>query len=986
MTAYRLDKGGLVVRGRQIPFRFDGKNYTGFGGDTLASALLANDVLLMGRSFKYHRPRGLVTAGSAEPNALVTIGEDGRSEPNVRATMAELHEGLVSESQNRWPSLKNDIGAVNSVLSPFLSAGFYYKTFMWPKAFWEKVYEPLIRKAAGLGKLSISAPDPDSYEKCWAFCDLLVVGAGPSGLMAALVAARSGLRVIIADEGSRAGGSLLASSAVIGDKSAAAFAEAIVAELEAHDNVTLLSRTTVFGWYDDNVFGAVERVQKHVVVPASEKPVERVWRIAARRAILASGAEERPLVFGGNDRPGIMTASAMRTYLNRYAVVAGKKIAIFTNGASGYETARDLVAHGADVTALIDSRGNVAGRAPEGTRHIVGGMVTDTNGSLRLKKIVVNRSGFEEEITCDALAISGGWSPIVHLMCQRGAKPVWSDELSAFLPPELGDAFVAAGSAAGQFELGKCLADGIAKASLAIAALGFQPAAMNIPVVAGEPGTDCSPLWYVTGSKSKAFVDFQNDVHVADLGLAVREGYGHVEHAKRYTTSGMATDQGKLGNVNASAILAGMKGLSPKETGTTTFRPFYTPVSFGALGGASRFEHAKPVRLSPLDQWARKRGAVMVESGLWYRSSWFPLPGESDWRQSVDREVITVRASVGICDVSTLGKIEISGPDAGEFLNRIYCNPMLKLAIGKARYGLMLREDGPVYDDGTLSRLSQNHYYMTTTTARAGEVMTHLEFYHQTVWPELDLRLVSVSDQWAQMAVAGPKSRETLQKIIRDDLSDETFPFMSARPVTLTSGIGARLFRISFSGELAYELAVPAGYGEAVADAVMAAGAKEGICAYGLEALNVMRIEKGHVTHNELDGRVTADDVGLGKMVSQAKPDFVGKRMLDRFGLMAADRHQLVGLKPENPKDVIKAGAHILRQGATPSTQNDQGWISSACFSPVLGHSIALAMIKSGRERHGEKVVVWDKIRKSEAIAEICAPVFVDPDHTRLLK
>jgi sarcosine oxidase subunit alpha len=984
MTSFRIDRGGLVDRARPLSFQFDGKSLQGLEGDTLASALLANDVQLVGRSFKYHRPRGIVTAGSAEPNALVTTGSGGRSEPNVRATVVELYSGLTAASQNRWPSLKYDIGSVNSLLSPFLSAGFYYKTFMWPKAFWEKVYEPFIRKAAGLGKLSIAEPDPDTYEKCWAHCDLLVVGAGPAGLSAALAAGRAGLRVILADENFRLGGSLLSVRQSIGGKSAADHAAAAVAELQSLPNVRLLPRTTVFGWFDDMVFGAVERVQKHVQTPSPDRPVERVWRIAARRAILASGAEERPLVFGGNDRPGIMTASAMRTYANRYAVAAGKRVAIFTNGDSGYQTARDLTALGVDVVALIDSRPDSSEAVPSGVRRILGGGIVDTKGGQRLKAVMVNRSGFDEVVECDALASSGGWSPVIHLMCHRGAKPEWSDVHAAFLAPVSDPAFVGAGAVTGSYGMGSALSDGWAKASDAIAALGRTAPTYEPLDIEGETAPGFTPLWYVPGAKSKAFVDFQNDVHVADLGLALREGYGHVEHAKRYTTSGMATDQGKLGNVNATAILASMQGLSPKDTGISTFRPFYTPVSFGALAGASRWEHAAPIRKSPLHGWAKKNGAVMVEAGLWYRSSWFPRDGETGWRQSVDREVTTVRSSAGICDVSTLGKIEVAGPDAAEFLNRIYSNAMLKLPVGKARYGLMLREDGVVYDDGTVSRLSENHFFITTTTAYAAEVLVHMEFFHQTVWPELDVRMVSVSDQWAQMSVVGPKSREILQSLVTDDLSDSAFPFMTARGVTMTGGVQARLFRISFSGELAYELAVPAGYGEAVADAVMEAGRQHGICPYGVEALNVMRIEKGHVTHAELDGRITADDVGLGKLVSAVKTDFVGKRLLERPGMKAADRPQLVGLTPVDPKAEIKAGAHILKKGGTPTTAEDQGWVSSVCFSPVLGHMIALAFVKSGRSRTGEKVLVWDKLRGLETEAVIGSTVFVDPENTKL--
>lgn len=984
MTAYRLASGGLVDRSHAVRFSFDGTALFGHVGDTLASALLANDRLLVGRSFKYHRPRGIVAAGPSEPNALVTVGSAGRRDANTKATVAELYDDLVAVSQNRWPSLSYDVGAVNNLLSRFLSAGFYYKTFMWPAAFWEKVYEPLIRRAAGLGRTDLPR-DPDSYEKSWAHCDLLVVGSGPSGLAAALVAARSGLRVLLAEQDFVLGGALLSETTKLDGEAPFVFARRAIEELQSLPNVALLPRTTVFGWYDDNVFGAVERVQKHSATVDATKPLERLWRIVAKHAVLATGAEERPLVFGGNDRPGIMTASAVSTYANRFGVAAGKSVAIFTNGSSGYRTAQDLAAQGIEIAALIDSRVNSADIAPDGVRLMRGGSIVDTKGRQRVRAIVADRGGFEELIACDAVAMSGGWSPVIHLACQRGGKPVWSEALQAFLAPEVGSGLVMTGAAAGHYRLSECFEDGARKASAIVEALGRPVAGFERPAVGDELHPSFTALWHVPGAKSKAFVDFQNDVHTKDFGLAVREGFGHVEHAKRYTTGGMATDQGKLGNVNAIGILAMMRGVSPADVGTTTFRPFYTPVSFGALAGTSVGEHAMPTRRSPLHGWAARGGAVFIDAGLWYRSSWFPKAGETTWRESVDREVRTVRENAGLCDVSTLGKIEVFGPDAAEFLNRLYCNPVLKLPVGKARYGLMLREDGMVYDDGTVSRLAEEHFLVTTTTAMAAGVLSHMDYAAQVLWPELSVRFLSVSDQWAQMSIAGPKARTILQTLVEDDLSNAAFPFLAAREVRLKGNLKARLFRISFSGELAYELAVPAGYGEAVADALMRVGQPHGLCAYGIEALNVLRIEKGHVTHAEFDGRVTPDDAGLGHMMGTGKPDFIGKRLSTRFGLTAADRAQLVGLKSLEAEKDTRAGAHLLKDGAKPSTLNDQGWVSSACFSPTLGGHIALAFLKSGRERYGEKIVVWDQLRGVETMAEVCAPAFVDPENRKLM-
>ncbi|MFB2567503.1 sarcosine oxidase subunit alpha family protein [Rhizobium sp. IMFF44] len=974
MSSYRLSSGGRIDRSKTVAFSFDGRDLTGHPGDTLASALLANGIQLVGRSFKYHRPRGILTAGAAEPNALVTTGTGGRTEANSRATMIELHDGLIARSQNRWPSLAFDFGAVNGLLSPFLSAGFYYKTFMWPAAFWEKVYEPLIRKAAGLGKASYEA-DPDSYEKCWAHCDLLVIGAGPTGLAAALTAGRAGARVILVDEGFALGGSLLSeSSSSLKD---------MLDELDSLPNVQRLPRTTVIGWYDDNVFGAVERVQKHVAAPDPSQPVERLWRIIAKQAILATGAEERPLVFGGNDIPGVMISGAMRSYLNRQAVAPGKRTVVFTTNSSGYRTAADLEAAGIDVAAIVDTR--TTGEHWNGkARVLTGACVLDAVGPKQVRGVKIASGSGMQEIDADALAMSGGWSPIIHLACHRGAKPVWSEKHAAFLAPEKQEGLTIAGAAAGLASTEACLGDGASKAVAALEAIGLakvEPAFASVD----DTKQAASPLWFVKGGKGKAFVDYQNDVNLKDLGLAVREGYGDVELAKRYTTNGMATDQGKLSNINAIGILAEARGVSPAEVGTTTFRPFYTPVSFGALTGTSRAKHFQPARKSPLHEWAKKNGAVFVETGLWYRSSWFPREGEKTWRESVDREVLNIRKNAGICDVSTLGKIEIFGRDAATFLDRIYCNGFAKLPVGKARYGIMLREDGMIYDDGTTSRLSEDHFFMTTTTALAAGVLTHLEFCAQTLWPELEVYFASSTDQWAQMAVAGPKSRTILSEIVDEDISDAAFPFMSARAVSLFGGeLEGRLFRISFSGELAYELGVPAAYGEFVADAIMEAGQKHEICAYGAEALGVMRIEKGHVTHAEINGTVTPGDLGFARMVSATKPDFIGKAMLAREGLQAADRPRLVGVKPIDPATSFRTGAHILAEDAAATLENDQGYVTSSAFSPSLGHTIGLALIKNGPARVGEKVVVWNGLRNEYTDAVICSPVFIDPQNEKL--
>lgn len=986
---FRLASGGLIDRTQTLSFRFDGKSYSGQAGDTLASALLANGVRLVGRSFKYHRPRGFLSAGSEEPNALVELRTGARREPNTRATIVELFNGLDAASQNRWPSLAFDLLAVNSLASPALVAGFYYKTFMWPAAFWEKLYEPLIRRAAGLGRAA-GLEDPDHYEKGFAFCDLLVIGGGPAGLSAALAAGRSGARVIICDEDFRLGGRLLAERRAIYGRPAVDWLADTLTELASLSEVRIMPRTSVFGLYDHGMYGAVERVNDHVVVPPAHQPRQRGWRIYAKRAILASGAIERPIVFPGNDRPGVMLAGAVRAYINRFGVLPGGEAVVFTAGDDGWATVRDLAAAGARLAGIVDSRSDVhpefkalAQRA--GAPLFMGAAVEASRGGRALRGITIrDGAGKRCTLVCDLLAVSNGWNPALHLTSHQNGKPVWDEAIQAFVPGTLPPGLAVAASAAGRFTLAQALQDGARLGREAVIDAGFTP-----PAPESAPKTDpelngLKPIWRVKGS-GKAFVDLQNDVTDKDVELAAREGFRSVEHLKRYTTLGMATDQGKTSNLAGLAIMAEQTGRTIPDCGTTTFRPPYTPVAIGALAGHHRGKEFRPARLAPTHYWSRAQGAVFVETGQWLRAQYYPKLGDQDWQATVNREVLAVRNCVGVCDVSTLGKIDIQGTDAAEFLERVYINGWKTLPIGKARYGVMLREDGFVMDDGTTSRLGEHHFLMTTTTINAGKVMQHLDFCHQVLWPELDVRMVSVSEQWAQAAVAGQRSRDVLRRMVDSayDISNEAFPYLAAKDVTVGGGIPARLFRISFSGELAYELAVPADYGEAMMFALMVAGQPHGITPYGLDGLNVMRIEKGHAVGTELNGQTTARDLGLGKMMS-SKKDFVGRLMAKREALMQPDRPSLVGFRPVDTSLRLWAGAHVVSLGRTANTENDEGYLSSVTYSPNLNHWIGLGFLKNGSARIGERIRAVDPVRNGEVEVEICSPVFFDPEGTRL--
>jgi sarcosine oxidase subunit alpha len=915
----RLESGGAIDRGRKISFRFDGRAYTGFAGDTLASALLANGVRLVGRSFKYHRPRGILSAGSEEPNALVELRRGPWREPNTRATMVEIFEGLEAWSQNRFPSLKFDVMAVNNMVSPLFAAGFYYKTFMWPASFWEKVYEPLIRRAAGLGRAA-GLDDPDSYEQVNAFCDVLVVGAGAAGRAAAAEAVAAGKLVVVCDE--RAPG---------GDVAGARY----------------LPRTTVFGVYDGGTYGAVERVTDHL--PSAAGPRQRLWRIVAKNCVLASGAIERPIVFANNDLPGVMLAGAVEIFATRYGVAAGQRVLVFGNHDGVGSVVAALVAAGVRVVGIVDPRTKLPSELLElavgaGIPVFSGSSVRRAVGRLGVEGAeIVDRYGGVTVVACDVVAMSGGWNPAVHLTSHLDGKPVWDESIAAFVPGALPTGMSAVGTAAGEGINGNIL-----------------------------------PLWKVEG-RGKAFVDFQNDVTATDVTLAKQEGFAAIEHLKRYTTLGMATDQGKTANVNGLALMAAATGKSIPETGTTRFRPPYTPVAIGVLAGAHRGKQFRPTRTTPTHDWAAGHGAVFVETGLWLRAQYFPKAGE-DWLAAASREVAAVRAGVGVCDVTTLGKIDVQGKDAAAFLDRVYANRMSTLAVGRVRYGVMLREDGFVMDDGTCARLADSHFVVTTTTANAAKVFQHMEFCRQWLWPAFDVALISVTDQWAQLAMGGPRSREVLAKIVDApfDISNAAFPYMEAGALTVCGGVKARLFRLSFSGEPAYEIAVPARFGAALARALMAAGAEYGIVPYGTEALGVMRIEKGHPAGAELNGQTTAHDLGIGALLS-GKKDFVGRAMAGRAALTDQARPSLVGLRPVGEGVRLRAGSHLLRTDVATVAANDEGYVTSAAYSPTFGHWIALALLANGPARIGEKIRVYDPVRNGDAVAEIVAPVFYDP-------
>lgn len=978
-AANRIAGKGRLSPARTVSFTFDGRRLTALEGDTLASALLANGIHLAGRSFKYHRPRGILTAGSEEPNALMEISRDAaRFQPNVRATVQEVFDGMKAASQNRWPSLAFDIGAINDFFGRFIPAGFYYKTFMWPASFWKHVYEPAIRAAAGLGHAPGEA-DPDRYANRFAHCDLLVVGGGPAGLLAAREAAKSGKSVILADENAQFGGSLLATDATIENLPGAGWAAKTVAELATIANVTLLARTTAFGYYSHNMVALAERVTDHLAKPDPDGPRERLWQIRAATVVLAAGAIERHLVFAGNDRPGVMLADAARKYLNHYGVTPGRRIGVFTACDSAWHAAFDLKQAGVEIVAIADCRKQVApdlvARAAElAIPALPGHAVTDTSGRLRVRRMTVEplEGSGARQFEIDCLLMSAGWTPSVHLFSQSRGKLRFDKDTGNFLPDIAAENCVSVGACNGA----TTLAQALAQAAGAVG--GKAPECAETGSMAGQfagAGKGAGAQDFV-----KAFVDYQNDVTAKDIRLAVREGMHSIEHVKRYTTTGMATDQGKLSNPHGLAIAAETLGKEIPEVGLTTFRAPFTPVTFGTIASHAKGDLFDVTRRTPMHDWAEANGAVFEDVGTWKRARYFPQAGE-DMAAAVNRECVAVRSAAGIFDASTLGKIEVVGPDAVQFMNLMYTNAWDKLEDGRCRYGVMCREDGFVYDDGVIGRLAADRFHVTTTTGGAPRVMNMMEDYLQTEFPHWRVRLTSTTEQWAVIAVQGPKAREIIAPFV-EGADVAAMPHMSIAQCRF-AGVPARLMRVSFTGEAGYEINVPAGFGRQIWEAVYEAGKPLGLTPYGTEAMHVLRAEKGFIiVGQDTDGTVTPDDAGLGWAVGKAKKDFVGIRGMRRPDLVAAGRRQLVGLLTRDQKVVLEEGAQIVAGAHPQIPANMIGFVTSSYWSQNLGRSIALALLENGRARMGETLYV--PMARETVAVEVSGMAFYDPRGERL--
>ncbi|OLZ74151.1 ferredoxin [Streptomyces sp. IMTB 2501] len=954
---FRRRQGGRIDRGTVLRFTVDGRELTGHPGDTVASALLANGLAEVAPSLYRHRPRGIVSSGVEEPNALVQLAGPC-SEGMLPATTVELYDGLSATN------------------------------------------------LSGMGRLDPS-PDPAVYDKKYVHTDVLVVGAGPAGLAAAAAAAGSGARVVLVDDQPEPGGSLLSGRTErVGSQTALQWVADVRAALDAAPEVVVLHRTTAFGSYDDNYVLALQRRTDHLGAEAPEPSAgvsrQRLWHIRARQVVLATGAHERPLVFAGNDRPGVMLAGAVRSYLNRYAVAPGTRAVVSTTNDSAYDTVADLHAAGIGISAVVDARPELSHRAAEtavatGVRVLTGSAVVGTAGGGRITGVTVRAlddsgqvTGDPESFACDLLAVSGGWSPVVHLHSQRQGRLRWDADLVAFVPDGTVRDQQVVGAARGTYDLDGCLAEGTRAGARAATHAGF-------PVPVPSPG-DARPgpgpvraLWLVPapdgdpGSWDTHFVDLQRDVTVADIWRSTGAGMRGVEHVKRYTSLGTANDQGKTSGVNAIGVIAEALGGSLGEIGTTAYRAPYTPVAFAALAGRERGDLFDPERTTSLHSWHVAQGAEFEDVGQWKRPRYYPRPGE-DMDTAVARECRAAREGVAFMDASTLGKIEIRGADAGEFLNRIYTNAFKKLKPGMARYGVMCKPDGMIFDDGVTLRLDDDRYFMTTTTGGAAGVLDWLEEWLQTEWPELDVHCTSVTEQWATIAVVGPQSREVVAHLAPEvDLSNDEFPFMAFRETTLASGIPARICRISFSGELAYEINVSAWYGLAVWEEVYAIGRPYGITPYGTETMHVLRAEKGYIiVGQDTDGTVTPHDAGMSWVVSKQK-DFIGKRSFSRADTSRTDRKQLVGLLPADRTTRLPEGTQLVAPdvpvtpGAGPVPM--LGHVTSSYHSPALGRPFALALVAGGRARIGETLLA--PVDDDLVPVEVTDFVLYDPEGTK---
>ena len=997
----RIQTGGrLIDRTKSVTFKFNGRKLQGYAGDTLASALLANDQMLVGRSFKYHRPRGVVASGAEEPNALVNMGEGAFFEPNQRATTTEVFDGLTATSQNHWPTLEFDVGAINSYLSRFLPAGFYYKMFMYPRAFWKHVYEPFIRQSAGLGKAP-KQKDGSDYEHFYAFYDVVVIGGGIAGLQAAKTAAAAGAKVLVMEQTADWGGRAVVDGVEINGASADEFVAATVAELQAMDNVTLKTRMMGAGVYDHGYLLGYERVTDHD--PSLAGPRHRLWRIRTAQIISATGAIERPLSFAGNDIPGVLLASAVRDYLVNWGVSIGDRTIVVTNNDDAYRTAIALKQAGLSVPMILDARASGGGALAQqardmGIRVENGKAIAKVHGGKRVTAVSICDQAGEgvvlDTIDCDAVAMSGGWSPVVHLYSHCGGKLNWDAEQVMFRPDltrmptnQNGQGFVMpAGTANGEMSTAATLADATARAMDVVAALGKSAPKVTAPTAAAEDAAAIEPVWMMPQGaniklRMKTWLDYQNDVKVSDVQLAAQEGYESVEHTKRYTTLGMATDQGKLSNINGLATLSGALNADIPQVGTTTFRPPYTPISLASIAGSARDEVFQPIRKTPMHEWHIANGADFEPVGHWRRPYCFPRAGETK-AQAVEREILQTRKSLGLLDASTLGKIIVKGPDAGKFMDMMYTNMMSTLKVGKCRYGLMCSENGFLSDDGVVARIDENTFLCHTTTGGADRIHAHMEEWLQTEWWDWKVYTANVTEQYAQVAVVGPNARKVLEKLGGMDVSKEALGFMEWADGTL-GGFNARVYRISFSGELSYEIAVPASQGRAFWDALMAAGAEFNVMPYGTEALHVMRAEKGFIMiGDETDGTIIPQDLGLNWAISKKKEDFIGKRAQQRTFMVDPKRWKLVGLETTDGS-VIPDGAYAVGEGVNANGQRNMvGRVTSTYYSPTLGRGIAMGLVLDGPDRMGE-TIEFPKVGGGSVFAKIVDQVFYDKEGTK---